>query len=231
MSLDPLSRAVPGESLTQPTTDDIFQPSKTDDLDIALYETIDTIRNDTPLHSDLMNMIKAGVDLESIANVITFGSFSKGQYSPDIAMQLSPLLTIWMHSEAREYGIDSKYISIMNFPEDKTMGNMSQDDIASLMRRKNPGEYKHLQKGAANLELDSFFEKLKKDGSTEPSGSFMDMGNADTQEGVIADTGNANVPNGVLNGMGNADTQEGVIADMGNVDTQDNMERAEEVIV
>lgn len=205
MSLDPLSRAVPGESLTQPTTDDIFQPSKTDDLDIALYETIDTIRNDTPLHSDLMNMIKAGVDLESIANVITFGSFSKGQYSPDIAMQLSPLLTIWMHSEAREYGIDSKYISIMNFPEDKTMGNMSQDDIASLMRRKNPGEYKHLQKGAANLELDSFFEKLKKDGSTEPSGSFMDMGNADTQEGVIAD--------------------------MGNVDTQDNMERAEEVIV
>ena len=72
------------------------------------------------------------------------------------------------------------------------------------MRRKNPGKYKRIQKESATTELDSFFAKLKKEGSTEPSGSFMDMGNADTQEGVIAD--------------------------MGNADTQDNVERAEEVI-
>ena len=186
MAVDPLSRPMPGESLTQPTTDGIFKPSKIDDIDTALFSTVDTIRNNKSLHSDLMNMIEAGVDLESIANVITFGSFSQGQYSPDIAMQLSPLLGIWMHAEAREAGIDS---------EDITMGSISPDDIVSLMKRKNPDKHKRVQKGAASTELDSFFKQLRKDINTEPaepSGSFMDMGNANITESVPNDMGNAN---------------------------------------
>ena len=228
MAVDPLSRPMPGESLTQPTTDGIFKPSKIDDIDTALFSTVDTIRNNKSLHSDLMNMIEAGVDLESIANVITFGSFSQGQYSPDIAMQLSPLLGIWMHAEAREAGIDSEDIIIMNFPKDKTMGSISPDDIVSLMKRKNPDKHKRVQKGAASTELDSFFKQLRKDINTEPaepSGSFMDMGNAN----IPNDVDNANITESVPNDMGNVNITESVPNDMGNVNTQDTMEQ--EVVV
>ena len=162
MEFDPFNRAIPGESLTKPMQDDpIFEEPKVDNLNEAYHQTIFTLMNNEGLYSDLMDMIEAGVDLESIANVITFGSFSKGQYSPDVAMQLTPLLALWMFLEADRNGIKGSDIKIMNFPKDKAMGNLSSDDMFALMKRRNPQKYEENVKNASTEKLETFFSELE----------------------------------------------------------------------
>ena len=162
MPFDPFDRPLPGESLTQPMQEDaIYKPPKMNNLDEALFHAVDTIEDDESLHSDLLNMIDSGVDLESIANIITFGSFSKGLYSPDIAMQLTPMLMMWMYVQAHENGIELDDINIMNFPDKTSKGNMNPDDIVTLMKRKNPEKFKKQQKESAVTELDEFFTQLQ----------------------------------------------------------------------
>ena len=161
-------RAVPGESLTKPLQDDpSTQVPKIDNLYDAFYKITDTIKGNSSLHGDLLNMIDAGVDLESITNVITFGAFSKGEFSPDVAMQLNPHLLIWLFAEAYENGIGENDIQIMNFPKDTSKGEMSSGNIAELMAKKNPQKFGKMQKEGATEQLDEFFAMLQGDSDEE----------------------------------------------------------------
>ena len=178
-------RAVPGESLTKPLQDDpSTQVPRTDNLYDAFYKVTDTIKDNSSLHGDLLKMIDAGVDLESITNVISFGAFSKGEFSPDIAMQLNPHLLLWLFSEAYENGIMEEDIKIMNFPKDTSRGEMSANNIAELMAKKNPEKFRKMQTEGATEQLDDFFAILQGDSDEEIGAppreearpeSFMDM--------------------------------------------------------
>ena len=178
-------RAVPGESLTKPLQDDpSTQVPRTDNLYDAFYKVTDTIKDNSSLHGDLLKMIDAGVDLESITNVISFGAFSKGEFSPDIAMQLNPHLLLWLFSEAYENGIMEEDIKIMNFPKDTSRGEMSANNIAELMAKKNPEKFRKMQTEGATEQLDDFFAILQCDSDEEIGAppreearpeSFMDM--------------------------------------------------------
>ena len=178
-------RAVPGESLTKPLQDDpSTQVPRTDNLYDAFYKVTDTIKDNSSLHGDLLKMIDAGVDLESITNVISFGAFSKGEFSPDIAMQLNPHLLLWLFSEAYENGIMEEDIKIMNFPKNTSRGEMSADNIAELMAKKNPEKFRKMQTEGATEQLDDFFAILQGDSDEEIGAppreearpeSFMDM--------------------------------------------------------
>ena len=178
-------RAVPGESLTKPLQDDpSTQVPRTDNLYDAFYKVTDTIKDNSSLHGDLLKMIDAGVDLESITNVISFGAFSKGEFSPDIAMQLNPHLLLWLFSEAYENGIMEEDIKIMNFPKDTSRGEMSANNIAELMAKKNPEKFRKMQTEGATEQLDDFFAMLQGDSDEEIGAppreearpeSFMDM--------------------------------------------------------
>ena len=185
MALDMFDRAVPGESLTKPLQDDpSTQVPRTDNLYDAFYKVTDTIKDNSSLHGDLLKMIDAGVDLESITNVISFGAFSKGEFSPDIAMQLNPHLLLWLFSEAYENGIMEEDIKIMNFPKDTSRGEMSANNIAELMAKKNPEKFRKMQTEGATEQLDDFFAILQGDSDEEIGAppreearpeSFMDM--------------------------------------------------------
>ena len=178
-------RAVPGESLTKPLQDDpSTQVPKTDNLYDAFYKVTDTIKDNSSLHGDLLKMIDAGVDLESITNVISFGAFSKGEFSPDVAMQLNPHLLLWLFSEAYENGILEEDIKIMNFPKNTSRGEMSADNVVELMARKNPQKFSKMQREGATEQLDDFFAMLQGDSDEEIGAppmeearpeSFMDM--------------------------------------------------------
>jgi hypothetical protein len=71
----------------------------------------------------------------------------------------------------------------MNFPKNKSKGNMNSDDIVALMKRKNPEKFKKQQKEAAVTELDDFLKQVQGGASQEeqvaPSSSepmsFMEM--------------------------------------------------------
>ena len=183
MAFDIFDRPIPGESLTKPLQDDpSTQVPKIDNLYDAFYKITDTVENDSALHGDLMKLIDAGVDLETITNVVTFGAFSKGVFSPDIAMQLNPHILIWLFAKAHEYGISEEDIKIMNFPTDTSRGNLTPTDVSALMARKNPSKFRKMQNEGANEQLDSFFKQLKETSGEEVGAppkeeqdSFMSM--------------------------------------------------------
>mgnify|MGYP003132665745 FL=1 len=183
MAFDMFDRPVPGESLTKPLQDDpSTQVPQIDNLYDAFYRIVDTIEKDEGVYGDLMNMIESGVDLETITHVITFGAFSKGLFSPDIAMQLNPHLLIWLFAEAHKEGVLVQDIKIMNFPENFSRGELSPNDVSALMMRKNPDKFNKMQKESATEQMDEFFGALKQSSDGEigapPKGepeSFMSM--------------------------------------------------------
>ena len=115
-------------------------------------------------------------------NVVTFGAFSKGVFSPDIAMQLNPHILIWLFAEAHEHGVLEEDIKIMNFPTDTSRGNLTSTDISALMARKNPSKFYRMQSEGASEQLNSFFAQLKEASGEEVGAppkeeqdSFMSM--------------------------------------------------------
>mgnify|MGYP006401394677 FL=1 len=183
MAFDIFDRPIPGESLTKPLQDDpSTQVPKIDNLYDAFYKITDKVESDPSLHGDLMKLIDSGVDLETITNVITFGAFSKGLFSPDIAMQLNPHILIWLFAEAHEHGVLEEDIKIMNFPTDTSRGSLTPTDISSLMARKNPSKFYRMQSEGASEQLNSFFAQLKEASGEEVGAppkeeqdSFMNM--------------------------------------------------------
>ena len=199
MAFDTFDRPVPGESLTQALENNAFtKPPKIDNVYDAFYSITEGIEKDQDLYSDMINMIDAGVDLETLCNVCTFGAFSKGAFTPDVAMQLNPLLLLWFYAQADENGILEDDIKIMNFPEKKSLGNMSQEDIVDLMQRKNPEKLKRIQSEGAGEELEQFFaelESMQRGGEAMPveeeQGSFMTMQQPMDSPVPIAEEGEA----------------------------------------
>ena len=183
MALDTFDRPVPGESLTKPLQDDpSTQVPKIDNLYDAFYKIVDTIQDDKPLYHDIMKQIEAGVNLETLTHVMTFSAFSKGHFSPDVAMQVNPHLLLWLFAEAHKNGVLVEDINIMNFPENTSRGEMSPDDIASLMKRRNPDKFRQVQKEGATEQLDEFLNEFNTLSGEEigapPKGepeSFMSM--------------------------------------------------------
>ena len=183
MAFDIFDRPIPGESLTKPLQDDpSTQVPKIDNLYDAFYKITDTVENDSALHGVLMKLIDSGVDLETITNVITFGAFSKGVFSPDIAMQLNPHILLWLFSEAHENGVLEEDIKIMNFPTDTSRGHLTSTDISALMARKNPSKFRSSQREGATGRIDELFSQLKASSGEEVGAppkeeqdSFMNM--------------------------------------------------------
>ena len=86
----------------------------------------------------------------------------------------------------------------MNFPEKKSLGNMSQEDIVDLMQRKNPEKLKRIQSEGAGEELEQFFaelESMQRGGEAMPveqeQGSFMTMQQPMDSPVPIAEEGEA----------------------------------------
>jgi len=98
--LDPLSAPVPGESLTaDPEARLPFeQPPINTDRDAAVEDLFFRMTADEAM-DDLINLMRAEVSLEDIAQVVLFGGFREGAFTPDLMLNMiepTIYILIWM---------------------------------------------------------------------------------------------------------------------------------------
>lgn len=105
--LDPLDVPVPGESLTQdPEQMQSFEkPPVHTDMNKAVEDIFFRLTEEESL-DEVINLIRADLPLEDIAQVILFSGFREGQFTPDLMLNLlepTIYILIWIADYA---GID-----------------------------------------------------------------------------------------------------------------------------
>jgi len=80
----PFDTPIPGQSLTdEPGNYPWEHPPQYTDVDEILDKMYDTLTKPT-IARQLISMLDAGVPVEAIVRVITFGGFMEGKYNPDV---------------------------------------------------------------------------------------------------------------------------------------------------
>ena len=112
-NIDLFSRPPAGYSLTQ-TPEKWLKPS-------ALYDTL--------------NLLDAGISVETIVRSITFAAFTKGLINPDVAELLLPPLGLLLTLEARKAGISATVRSNI------TPTTIPENEILDIMKDLRPEKY------------------------------------------------------------------------------------------
>lgn len=147
---------IPGSSLTTtPGGAPYEKPPQFTDLDKAANYIFDKLV--TPRQSArLIALVKAGAPLESIANTILFEGFSKGKWSPDMALLLlQPVLLqvgAIIHRASKKGLIKQSQIKVMN-PDKET------DDFLSelAIRTEEVAEEEEVSKIEKQIPKGGFF--------------------------------------------------------------------------
>ena len=92
---DPFNAAIPGQSLTdEPGNYPWEHPPQYTDVDEVLDRMYDTLTKPT-VATQLIAMLDAGVPVEAVVRVITFGGFMEGKFNPDIGFTIiEPLMNL-----------------------------------------------------------------------------------------------------------------------------------------
>ena len=157
---DPFSRAPAGYGLTQtPGKWPWDNPPTHVDLEDA-FEDIKKRMLVPETRFDLLRLIDAGVPIETLVRTATFGAFTKGLITPDVAELLNVPLSAHLLVLARNAGLTPR------FNNNVKLDVLPQDDVLEIMRRLNPKRYNEYLDGTAfkNEESEqSNKEQLKKE--------------------------------------------------------------------
>ena len=91
----PFDTPIPGQSLTdEPANYPWEHPPQYTDVDDVLDRMYDTLTKPT-VARELIAMLDAGVPVEAIVRVITFGGFMEGKFNPDVGFTIiEPLMNL-----------------------------------------------------------------------------------------------------------------------------------------
>ena len=160
MVIDSFDRAIAGESLTKDLSDQPFsKPPTITGSHNAFVHMTSNIEEDEDLYSDIIGMMEAGVELESIANIMTFGAFKEGIITPDVAMSVNPMLIIWLVHHAMKNDID--VFEITNYRSSQDAGNLSPNQIFDLMEFKNPKRHREIKRNNAKNQLEDLMGAIE----------------------------------------------------------------------
>ena len=109
--IDPFSAPPAGFSLTTPPGQSNWeQPPEHVDLETAFQE----IKEKMMVPATRMTMLQlmdAGLPIETLVRTITFVGFSEGKFTPDLAEMLNPLLSMYMTMIADKAGITPRLLN------------------------------------------------------------------------------------------------------------------------
>lgn len=93
---------IPGESLTRaPGSSPWEQPPQYTDLNEAAEDIFDKLIKNAP---EVVFSLEAGASAESIARTILFAGFTKGKFTPDLAMLLAPITVAMVAAVGHKMG-------------------------------------------------------------------------------------------------------------------------------
>mgnify|MGYP007092495276 CR=1 FL=1 len=135
-----------------------------------MYETpkeaIDTIvakLNEESAYNQMMDMLYAGVSIESLVNTLTFVGFMNGLWSPDVAEGAKIPLFFWIMAQAAKSGLRPRLYN-----------NLRKTDIDTnrISKTMQPNEYKKTHAEAPEAPVEELPEEQPQEAVGEP---FMTM--------------------------------------------------------
>lgn len=136
--IDPFSVPPAGYGLTTPPGKWAWeQPPEHVDVEDA-YEEIKAKMMVPENRMTMIQLIDAGVPIETLVRTITFAGFTEGKFTPDVAEILNPLLAVHMAIQADKAGITPR---MLNNPP-KT--SVDSDVVFDIMKDLNPERYLQL---------------------------------------------------------------------------------------
>ena len=144
--IDPFSRPPPGYGLTQSPNKWPWERPPTHTTVEEAFEDLKKRMLEPAERFDLVRLMDAGVPIETLVRTITFGAFTEGLMSPDVAEMVNIPLGAHLIVEARRAGITPKVDN--NIKVEVT----SDKDITNLMKSLNPEKYLAMVNGDASQE-------------------------------------------------------------------------------
>lgn len=142
--IDPFSRAPAGYGLTQsPGKWPWDNPPEIVDVDDA-FENIKERMMVPEQRYDLLRLMDAGIAIETLVRTATFGAFTQGLITPDVAEMLNIPLSAHLLVEADRAGITPK------FNNNVKLDVLPDKEIADIMRSLNPERFMEYVEGKAN---------------------------------------------------------------------------------
>ena len=114
----------------------------------------------------ILQLMDAGMPIETLVRTITFVGFSQGKFTPDLAEMLNPLLTMYMTIIADKAGITPR---VLNNPEPSSIDPKT---VMTIMKDLNPDRYVEL----LNRSTEEKESEPEKDDQDKTPKNFMEMG-------------------------------------------------------
>ena len=163
--IDPFSMPPAGYSLTTPPGKWAWeQPPQHVDVE----EAFDEIKSKMMVPENRITMVQlmdAGIPIETLARTITFTGFTQGKFTPDVAELLNPRVSIYMAIQADKAGITPRMLN--NPPESA----IDPDIVFDIMKDLNPNRYLELLNAPTEKEETT----EEKEAADETPKTFMEM--------------------------------------------------------
>ena len=135
---DMMAAPPPGHSLTQENTNSPWgNPPKHANPEVAMQKAIDSLDEPTT-KENLMNLLLAGVSVESLIEGFVYTGFEQGTFSLDSGLLMKGPLALYIASMAEDKGLPYRF-----FENDDalTENEISDKEILTIMKKNNPNMY------------------------------------------------------------------------------------------
>jgi len=171
---DMMAAPPPGHSLTQDNTNQPWgNPPKHATPEAAMQKAIDSLDEPTT-KENLMNLLLAGVSVESLIEGFIYAGFEKGTFSLDVGVMMKGPLALYMAGMAEKSGVPYRFFENDNALEENKLENK---EIFKIMKKNNPSMF--------NFMREELNKAIRTGGATKEvtDRGFLSMDNSGRSEG------------------------------------------------
>ena len=172
-AIDPLARAIPGQSLTDTPGQWPFEKPPRIVSPTQAFEAVKNSLQQPDAYDDIINLLDVGISAETLASSISLKMFSEGMFTPDIAEIIKPPLV----AHITELGIDAG-IEDINVVNELPQQGMTSAERIQLLEKINPKKLdRETQKAFQEEEFDEMLLNMEitEEPMQAPKESFLEM--------------------------------------------------------
>jgi len=137
-NLDSFATTPPGIGMTSPKGNWPWErPAKVSNPEEAANVVIDKIEGQPQVKEQMLNLMSVGSPIETMVNTVAFMGFVEGEWTPDTAELIKPVLMYYFIGAALENNIEA---TVYNVPPTEE-NQQSEQDLLRIMRDFRPDEF------------------------------------------------------------------------------------------
>ena len=153
--LDQLDAPIPGQSFTdEPGKWAWERPARFSNVDECFNYVVNQIEGSQQGQEAFTKLMLSGIPLEQIVNTITFGGFTEGYWTVDVAELLKLPVLAYLIDMAMKDDLPVKVFSDASVKRYTAEGGMDSQTLLQLMRENNPKAFDNVMEGIESLESD-----------------------------------------------------------------------------